>query len=118
MLARRKSARQSQRSPRAAQVSIFGEGFDAHVELVRRIRSEGGSVEDVLTTLRADGVSQAISLAAVREVEGGTLGEWKQVLDQSEAWADQRARNEGLRNELIEAVEEWDDHHTGSDDPR
>ena len=113
MLARRKSPRRSQRSPRAAEASIFGESLDEHVELARRTRLEGGSVEDVLTALRAGGASQATSLAAIREVESGTLGEWKQILDQSETWADQRASNETLRDEVIEAVEEPD-----SDDPR
>lgn len=72
----------------------------------------------MLSALRADGVSQAVSLLVLRRLEGGRLGEWKEVLDKSETWADLRDRNEALRKEAVEVVEAWGEEPTDGNEPR
>lgn len=80
--------------------------FDQLCGLGTAMRHAGASVETVLLALRAEGASQGSSLRVLRAVEGGTIGEWKSVVDGSPVWADHQASNEMWRKGLIDAVDE------------
>ena len=78
------------------------------VPLARRLRASGVGIDGVLAELRSRGASVVESLKVIREVEHLTLGEAKVVVDESRAWADRRASNDALRDQVTRAFEESD----------
>jgi ribosomal protein L7/L12 len=83
-----------------------------YVAIARRVRQEGRDLDGVLEELRAAGASMADSVKAIREVDGVSVGEAKRLIDASHVYADWRASNEVLRDELETALLADDDHET------
>jgi ribosomal protein L7/L12 len=77
---------------------------DEALELAQAMKEQGSAIEEILARLRASGVTIVDSLKVVRRIEGGHLGEAKEIIDSSEAWADRREANEQIRSMLFRAV--------------
>jgi hypothetical protein len=80
--------------------------FDDFCTMASDMRANEASLEEVLSALRAAGASQLESHKVIWSVEGGRLGDWKQLVTDSPTWADRRAGNQALRHELVEALAE------------
>ena len=89
--------------------------FDELKQLAMVMRSAGASVESVLLVMRSEGASQGTSLRVLRETEGGSIGEWKDIVDSSPTSADRSATNAEWRRRLLESLDELDDGGPKSD---
>jgi hypothetical protein len=74
------------------------------VELARTLRSQGSSVEDVLSRLRGAGATIIESIKVVRQVEHVRLGDAKEIVHVSDTWADVREANDELHRLALEAL--------------
>jgi len=87
-------------------------------ELVSVMRQAGASIESVLLTLRSEGASQATCIRVLIETEGGSLREWKRIVDSSQAWADRRESTDAFRIQLLQAVDTVEGEEPKSDSSR
>jgi len=79
------------------------------VDLAKKQRRKGSSVEEVLASLRSEGATIVDSVKVVREVEGVRLGRAKEIVDSSDTWADVRESNERVRSLAMQSLEESED---------
>ena len=74
-------------------------------EIVRDMRENGSSIEDILVELRQQGFDQIDTIKALYEEEGMSLADAKELVDRSFAWRDVWAANDRLRQMAGEAME-------------
>jgi len=79
------------------------------IDLAKKRRRKGSSVEEVLASLRSEGATIVDCLKVVREVEGVRLGRAKEIVDSSDTWADVRESNERVRSLAMQALDESED---------
>jgi hypothetical protein len=73
---------------------------------LRRLLADGNTLDQSLAALRAKGAGIIACIAAVRKFRGCDLGEAKQIVHFSSAWADVREQNEKFHAELEAGLEE------------
>jgi hypothetical protein len=74
----------------------------------RALFGAGKPIEDVLVDLRKEGASVIDCIRGVMSLMSFSLGEAKELVHNSEAWADMRASNEADHAELErQAKQEW-----------
>ncbi|MEV6604810.1 hypothetical protein [Kutzneria sp. NPDC051319] len=79
--------------------------YDKCVEDGRRALLAGATVDEVLTILRAAGCYEIDCIKVLRELTRRSLGDLKQVVHYSPAFADRRESNEALHAAAWEAAE-------------
>lgn len=83
--------------------------FEEALELAQATQEQGSDREELLTRLRASGVTIIDSLKVIREIERVDLGKAKEIIDSSETWADRREGNKNIRRMLLQAALEESD---------
>ncbi|WP_027483499.1 hypothetical protein [Deinococcus pimensis] len=75
---------------------------------VRDVLRQGGSVEDVLRLLRSAGYGKIDAMRVLKILGVMELREAKRAVHLSDAWADQRARDDELHDEVERALRNED----------
>jgi ribosomal protein L7/L12 len=76
------------------------------IETARRQLAAGKSIDDVLVDLRASGLWFIPCIKVVRELTGVSLGQAKDIVHNSEAFAVDRHDREEFWSELVTALEQ------------
>ena len=71
----------------------------------RELRGLGHDIQTALSLLRREGATIIESIAAVREVEGISLGEAKGVVADSQTWADHRRAHDRLVDAALKILD-------------
>jgi hypothetical protein len=76
---------------------------------LRRLLADGKTLDEALAALRANGVSKLHCVIAVKNFRRCDIGEAKQLVHFSSAWANVRERDESFHAELEEGLQRYDD---------
>jgi len=79
--------------------------FD-HPKELRRLLAEGNTLDQSLAALRSKGVGIIACIEAVKKFRGCDLGEAKEIVYFSSAWADARERHEQFHRDLEKILTE------------
>jgi len=88
------------------------------IRFARENRIAGRDWPFILVSLRKQGADIIDRILAVRGVDGCSLGEAKDLVHTSDAWADMRPYHDRLHAELEAALESFDPCEGQTTDPR
>ena len=79
--------------------------MDRFCSLYAGLVAQGATVEAALSQLRVEGATPVEAIKAIREVQGISLGEAKQIFSQSPAWSKEVLAGNALHDEVISLLE-------------
>ena len=82
---------------------------DRHVELMdfaRTLRARGETLDSILSSLRERSATELESIKVLCSLEGLTLGQAKDAVHNSDAWADRRPMNQRLQQAAVQVLRE------------
>lgn len=80
--------------------------FSAIKSALRDSVAAGCSREDLIQAMRKAGLNQIACIKMLRDLCGISLGDAKEAVHYSRAWADRRESNEALHEAAFEALDE------------
>ncbi len=83
--------------------------LDEAVDEGRKMLRDNGSIDDVLSLWRTNGLTILHSIQALRHLTDRSLTNAKEVVHNSQTWSDLREANDRFHNELERLAENSDD---------
>lgn len=88
--------------------------FEALVRNARLLLEAGASIDDLLSYARAKDDSKITGIRLLQELKLKTLGEAKEAVDGSAAWADRKEADAAFQEDLRKIWREMDEEESSS----
>jgi hypothetical protein len=91
---------------------------DKVISDMRALIESGVTREEAIANMRRDGLHIVECIKLTRSLYGLTLGEAKEVVQQSEAWTDCREQNDAFHEQVVEVAEQDGWNVSGRNEPK